>query len=63
MEELPIKYVKDTEGKFAPITSPKAVVNEEGKNIEDLYVLKEELGTQYVFELSGTSLFIKPKGK
>ena len=41
MEEMPIKYVKDKDGKFLPITSPNAVINEDGKNINELYVSYE----------------------
>ena len=34
-EELPIKYVKDKDGRFLPVTSTKAVVTENGKNIDE----------------------------
>lgn len=41
MEELPIKYVKDKNGRFIPITSPKAVIDENGKSIDELFVSYE----------------------
>lgn len=37
-EELPIKYVKDKDGRFIPITSPNAVINSDGKNINEIFV-------------------------
>ena len=37
-EELPIKYVKDKDGRFIPITSPSAVINSDGKNINEMFV-------------------------
>lgn len=61
MEELPIKYVKDKDGKFLPVTSFNAVLNEEGKNVDDVFAKKEQLGSQYTFELNGTSLVIRTK--
>ena len=61
MEELPIKYVKDKDGKFLPVTSFNAVLNEDGKNISDVFARKDQLGSQYTLELNGTSLVIRTK--
>lgn len=36
MEELPIKYVKDKDGKFFPVTSTKAVFNENNRSVDEI---------------------------
>ena len=46
-EELPIKYVKDKNGRFTPITSPKAVIDENGKNIDDVFAKKDLSNVTY----------------
>lgn len=46
--ELPIKYVKDKDGRFIPITSPKAVIDENGKSIDEIFAKNKDLPTNYV---------------
>lgn len=54
MANLPIKYVKDKDGKFIPITSPKAVIDANGKNIEDIFARKEDVISSTTYLYSGT---------
>ena len=54
MANLPIKYVKDKDGKFIPITSPKAVIDANGKNIEDIFARKEDVISSATYLYSGT---------
>jgi hypothetical protein len=61
MADLPVKYVKDKDGKFLPVTSFNAVLNEEGKNVDDVFAKKDQLGTQAIYELDGTHLTITIK--
>lgn len=48
MADLPVKYVKDKDGRFIPITSPKAVIDENGKNIDEVFAKNKDLPTNYV---------------
>lgn len=52
-EELPINYVKYKGERFLPITSPKAVIDANGKNIEDIFAKKEDVVSSTTYLYSG----------
>lgn len=49
-ETLPIKYVKSDNTTFAPVTSFNCVVDENGKNINDIYINKDNFPLYFINE-------------
>ena len=55
-ETLPIKYVKSDNTTFAPVTSFNCVVDENGKNINDIYINKDKFPLDFVYEMYDNNL-------
>ena len=48
MANLPIKYVKDDDGKFLPITSPNAVINGDGKTMDEIFLKESDIPLSFI---------------
>lgn len=51
MANLPIKYVKDDDGKFLPITSPNAVINGDGKTMDEVFLKESDIPLGFINDL------------